>query len=80
MRKAFHLAYPLKGTLDPTTNASWEQMMIDRFIEGLQSDLQASLKHKESPSFDKLIDKAELSARALEGAQTRSRVHAVFAA
>ena len=80
MRKAFHLAYPLKGTLDPSTNASREQMMMDRFIEGLQSDLQARLKHKEFPSFEKLIDKAELLAMALEEAQTRSRIHAVFAA
>jgi hypothetical protein len=52
MRKAFHLAHPLKGThLDPTTNASREQIMMDRFIEGLQSDIQARLKHKEFPSF-----------------------------
>ncbi|EFX75126.1 hypothetical protein DAPPUDRAFT_108167 [Daphnia pulex] len=81
MRKAFHLAYPLKGTLDPTTNASREQMMMDRFIEGLQSELQdPRLKHKEFPSFEKLIDKAELLSMALEEAQTRSRVHAVFAA
>ena len=80
MRKAFHLAYPLKGTLDPTTNASREQMMMDRFIEGLQSELQARLKHKEFPSFEKLIDKAELLAMALEEGQTRSRVHAVLIA
>lgn len=53
---------------------------MDRFIEGLQSDLQARLKHKEFPSFEKLIDKAELFAMALEEAQTRSRVHAFFAA
>jgi hypothetical protein len=80
MLKAFHLAYPLKGTLDPTTSASREQMMMDRFIEGLQSELQARLKHKEFPSFEKLINKAELLAMALEEGQTRSRVHAVLIA
>jgi hypothetical protein len=55
-------------------------MMMDRFIEGLQSELQARLKHKEFPSFEKLINKAELLAMALEEGQTRSRVHAVLIA
>ena len=54
--------------------------MMDRFIEGLQSNLHNRLKHKEFPSFEKLIDKAELLAMALKEAQTRSWVHAVFAA
>lgn len=80
MRKAFHLAYPLNGKLDSSTSASREQMMMDRFIEGLQPDLQARLKHKDFPSLEKLIDKAELMAMAIEEAQTRHRIHAVYTA
>ncbi|EFX67448.1 hypothetical protein DAPPUDRAFT_331056 [Daphnia pulex] len=53
---------------------------MDRFIEGLQPDLQARLKHKDFPSLKKLIDKAELIALAIEEAQTRNRIHAVYAA
>ena len=34
MRKAFHLAYPLINKNDLSTNASREQMLMDRFIEG----------------------------------------------
>jgi hypothetical protein len=80
MRKAFHLAYPLLNKNDLSTNASREQMLMDRFIEGLQPDLQIRLKHKNFHSFEKLIDKAELLAMAMEEAQTRSRIHAVYAA
>ena len=80
MRKAFHLAYPLINKNDLSTNASREQMLMDRFIEGLQPDLQIRLKHKDFHSFEKLIDKAELLAMAMEEAQTRSRIHAVYAA
>lgn len=53
---------------------------MDRFIEGLQPDLQARLKHKDFPSLEKLIDKAELMAMAIEEAQTRHRIHAVYTA
>lgn len=80
MRKAFYLAYPLAGKNDPSTTASREQMLMDRFIEGLQPELQSRLKHKEFGSFEKLIDKAELLAMAMEEAQTRSRIQAVYAA
>jgi hypothetical protein len=55
-------------------------MLMDRFIEGLQPELQSRLKHKEFGSFEKLIDKAELLAMAMEEAQTRSRIQAVYAA
>jgi hypothetical protein len=41
MRKAFYLAYPLAGKNDPSTTASREQMLMDRFIEGLQPELQS---------------------------------------
>ncbi|KAI9553636.1 hypothetical protein GHT06_021560 [Daphnia sinensis] len=46
IRKAFHKAYPMEGVLDSATAASREQMMMDRFIEGLQHDLQPRVKHK----------------------------------
>ncbi|EFX76577.1 hypothetical protein DAPPUDRAFT_106807 [Daphnia pulex] len=78
MRKAFHLAYPISGKLDSATSASREQMMMDRFIEGLQPDLQA--RHKDFPSLEKLIDKAELIALTIEEAETRNEIHAVNAA
>ncbi|KAK4013547.1 hypothetical protein OUZ56_026101 [Daphnia magna] len=55
VRKAFYKAYPLEGKLDAATTASREQMMMDRFIEGLQHDLKPRLKHK-----------AELAAMAIE--------------
>jgi hypothetical protein len=71
MRKAFYLAYPLAGNNDPSTTASREQMLMDRFIEGLQPELQSRLIHKEFGSFEKLIDKAELLAMAMEEAQTQ---------
>jgi hypothetical protein len=80
MRKAFYLAYPLAGKNDPSTTTSREQMLMDRFIEGLQPELQLRLKHKEFGSFEKLIDKAELLAMAMEEAQTRSRIQAAYAA
>jgi hypothetical protein len=80
MRKAFYLAYPLAGKNEPSTTASREQMLMDRFIEGLQPELQSRLKHKEFGSFEKLIDKAELLAMAMEEAQTRIRIQSVYAA
>ena len=80
MRKAFYFAYPLAGKNDTSTTASREQMLMDRFIEGLQPELQSWLIHKEFGSFEKLIDKAELLAMAMEEAQTRSRIQAVYAA
>ncbi|KZR97471.1 Uncharacterized protein APZ42_007634, partial [Daphnia magna] len=40
IRKAFHKAYPMDGILDSATTASREQMMMDRFLEGLPSDVQ----------------------------------------
>ena len=51
-------------------------MIMDRFIEGLQPGLQSKLKHKEFSSFEKLIEKAELLAMAIE-VQTRHRIQAV---
>ena len=42
--------------------------------------MQSRLKHKEYGSCEKLIDKAELLAMAMEEAQTRSRIQAVYAA
>nr|CAH0113063.1 unnamed protein product [Daphnia galeata] len=83
MRKAFYLAYPLAGKNNPSTTASREQMLMDRFMEGLQPEqpeLQSRLKHKEFGSFKKLIDKAEFLAMAMEKAQTRSLIQAVYAA
>ena len=43
MRKAFYFAYPLAGKNDTSTTASREQMLMDRFIEGLQPELQSRL-------------------------------------
>ncbi|KAI9552203.1 hypothetical protein GHT06_022542 [Daphnia sinensis] len=78
IRKAFHKAYPMEGVLDSATAASREQMMMDRFIEGLQHDLQPRVKHKQFNSFEALIDKAELAAMAIEENQTRVRIHAAY--
>ncbi|KAI9550516.1 hypothetical protein GHT06_005392 [Daphnia sinensis] len=79
IRKAFHKAYPMEGILDSATTASREQMMMDRFLEGLPSDVQIPLKYKKFASFDALIDRAELTALAVEESQTRVRIHAAYA-
>ncbi|KZS05510.1 Uncharacterized protein APZ42_031278 [Daphnia magna] len=74
--KAFHKAYPMDGILDSATAASREQMMMDRFLEGLPSDVQVPLKYKKFASFETLIDRAELTALAIEESQTRVRIQA----
>ncbi|KAI9550448.1 hypothetical protein GHT06_005439 [Daphnia sinensis] len=79
IRKAFHKAYPMEGILDSATAASREQMMMDRFLEGLPSDVQIPLKYKKFASFEALIDRAELTALAVEESQTRVRIHAAYA-
>ncbi|KAK4009662.1 hypothetical protein OUZ56_018808 [Daphnia magna] len=78
IRKAFHKAYPMDGILDSATTASREQMMMDRFLEGLPSDVQVPLKYKKFASFETLIDRAELTALAIEESQTRVRIHAAY--
>ncbi|KZS09595.1 Uncharacterized protein APZ42_026144 [Daphnia magna] len=78
IRKAFHKAYPMDGILDSATAASREQMMMDRFLEGLPSDVQVPLKYKKFASFETLIDRAELTALAIEESQTRVRIHAAY--
>ncbi|KAK4013475.1 hypothetical protein OUZ56_026030 [Daphnia magna] len=78
IRKAFHKAYPMDGILDSATTASREQMMMDRFLEGLPSDVQVPLKYKKFASFETLIDRAELTALAIEESQTRVRIHASY--
>ncbi|KAI9552537.1 hypothetical protein GHT06_020383 [Daphnia sinensis] len=50
--------------------------MMDRFLEGLPFDVQTRLKYKEFVSFEKLIEKAEMTAMAVEEAQVRSRLNA----
>ncbi|KAI9550572.1 hypothetical protein GHT06_004452 [Daphnia sinensis] len=79
IRKAFHKTYPMEGILDSATAASREQMMMDRFLEGLPSDVQIPLKYKKFASFEALIDRAELTALAVEESQTRVRIHAAYA-
>ena len=54
-------------------------MMIDRFLEGLPSDVWVSLKYKKFASFETLIDRAELTALAIEESQTGVRIHAAYA-
>ncbi|XP_045032247.1 uncharacterized protein LOC116928399, partial [Daphnia magna] len=76
IRKAFHLAYPIKSTIDKATAFSREQIMMDRFLEGLSFDVQTRLKYKEFATFEKLIEKAEMTAMAVEEAQVRSRLNA----
>ncbi|KAK4013572.1 hypothetical protein OUZ56_026125 [Daphnia magna] len=76
IRKAFHLAYPIKSTIDKATAFSREQIMMDRFLEGLSFDVQTRLKYKEFETFEKLIEKAEMTAMAVEEAQVRSRLNA----
>ena len=78
MRKAFQLAYPLNSSIDKVSMKSREQIMMDRFVEGLQMELQLKLKHKEFPSFEKLIEKGENLAITLEETQTRHQIHAVY--
>ncbi|KAK4003863.1 hypothetical protein OUZ56_005614 [Daphnia magna] len=77
-RKAFHKVYPMDGILDSATAASREQMMMDRFLEGLPSDVQVPLKYKKFASFETLIDRAELTALAIEESQTKVRIHAAY--
>ncbi|KAK4028388.1 hypothetical protein OUZ56_017668 [Daphnia magna] len=74
--KAFHLAYPIKSSKDKATAFSREQIMMDRFLEGLSFDVQTRLKYKEFETFEKLIEKAEMMAMAVEEAQVRSRLNA----
>ncbi|KAK4013302.1 hypothetical protein OUZ56_025536 [Daphnia magna] len=50
--------------------------MMDRFLEGLSFDVQTILKYKEFETFEKLIEKAEMTAMAVEEAQVRSRLNA----
>ncbi|KAK4007195.1 hypothetical protein OUZ56_012355 [Daphnia magna] len=69
IRKAFHLAYPIKSTIDKATAFSREQIMMDIFLEGLSFDVQTRLKNKEFETFEKLIEKAEMTAMAVEEAQ-----------
>jgi hypothetical protein len=76
IRKAFSLAYPLTSILDKATSHSREQIMMDRFLEGLSFDVQTRLKYKEFGSFEKLIEKAEMTAMAVEEAQVRNRLNA----
>ncbi|KAK4028173.1 hypothetical protein OUZ56_017433 [Daphnia magna] len=76
IRKAFHLAYPIKSTIDKATAFSREQIMMDRFLEGLSFDVQTRLNYKEFAIFEKLIEKAEMTAMAVEEAQVRSRLNA----
>ncbi|KAK4027278.1 hypothetical protein OUZ56_016289 [Daphnia magna] len=75
IRKAFHKAYPMDGILDSVTAASREQMMMDRFLGGLPSDVQVPLKYEKFASFETLIDRAAL---AIEESQTRVRIHAAY--
>ena len=76
IRKAFSLAYPLTSILDKATSHSREQIMMDRFLEGLSFDVQTRLKYKEFGSFEKLIEKAEMTAMAVEEAEVRNRLNA----
>ncbi|KZS05501.1 Uncharacterized protein APZ42_031307 [Daphnia magna] len=76
IRKAFHLAYPIKSTIDKATTFSREQIMMDRFLEELSFDVQTRLKYKEFETFEKLIKKSEMTAMAVEEAQVRSRLNA----
>ncbi|KAK4024519.1 hypothetical protein OUZ56_009941 [Daphnia magna] len=79
IRKAFHLAYPIKPTIDKATAFSRELIMMGRFLEGLSFDVQTRLKYKEFATFEKLIEKAEMTAMAVEEAQVRSRLNALQA-
>ncbi|XP_045035767.1 uncharacterized protein LOC123476888 [Daphnia magna] len=78
IRKAFHKAYHMDGILYSATAASREQMMMDRLLKGLPSDVQVPLKYKKFASFETLIDRAELTALAIEESQTRVRIHAAY--
>jgi hypothetical protein len=50
--------------------------MMDRFLEGISFDVQTRLKYKEFGSFEKLIEKAEMMAMAVEEAQVGNRLNA----
>ncbi|KAK4017786.1 hypothetical protein OUZ56_033592 [Daphnia magna] len=79
IRKAFHLAYPIKSTIDKATAFSREQIMMDRFLEELSFDVQTRLKYKEFETFEKLMEKTEMTAKAIEEAPVRSRLNAFHA-
>ncbi|KZS00620.1 Uncharacterized protein APZ42_003019, partial [Daphnia magna] len=53
-----------------------EKIMMDRFLEGLSFDVQTRLKYKEFATFEKLVEKAEMTAMAVEEVQVRSRLNA----
>jgi len=59
IRKAFNLAYPITAIIDNATSHSREQIIMDRFLEGLSFDVQTRLKYKDFPSFEKFIEKAD---------------------
>ncbi|KZS04860.1 Uncharacterized protein APZ42_032106 [Daphnia magna] len=48
----------------------------DWFLEGLSFDVQTRLKYKEFETFEKLIEKTEMTTMAVEEAKVRSRVNA----
>ncbi|KZS08283.1 Uncharacterized protein APZ42_027748 [Daphnia magna] len=73
IRKVFHLVYPIKSTIDKATAFSREQIMMDRFLEGMSFDVQTRLKYKEFETFEKLIEKAEMTAMAVEETQVRRK-------
>ncbi|KZS02607.1 Uncharacterized protein APZ42_000284 [Daphnia magna] len=50
--------------------------MMSRFLEGLSFDVQTRLKYKEFETYEKLIEKAEMTAMAVEEVQVRSRLNA----
>ncbi|KAI9551163.1 hypothetical protein GHT06_006378 [Daphnia sinensis] len=51
-------------------------LMTPSKVNGLSFDVQTRLKYKEFESFEKLIEKAEMTAMAVEEAQVRSRLNA----
>jgi hypothetical protein len=75
IRKALNLAYPMTGIIDKAMSHSREKIMMDRFLEGLSFDVQTRLKYKEFSSFEKLIEKAEMTAMAVEESQVRNRLN-----
>ncbi|KZS02569.1 Uncharacterized protein APZ42_000343, partial [Daphnia magna] len=68
--------HSIKSTIDKATAFSREQIMMDRFLKGLSFDVQTRLKYKEFATFEKLIEKAEMTAMAVEETQVRSRLNA----
>ncbi|KAK4045837.1 hypothetical protein OUZ56_033883 [Daphnia magna] len=49
---------------------------MERFLEGLSFDFQTRLMYKEFETFEKLIEKAEMMAMAVEEARVTSRLNA----